>query len=168
MCFYMINEALFMLIHLWVVNTACVLFWRIWCVELSWWWPPADFGVNFFDGRRLFGPHKSWLGNGVGVLVGVVFGLLFTSLYWGVVYSLGATLGSFLLSFIKRRLNMKPGAPFFPFDQMDYLLGTLVVFLVLRVPVNVFVFLVAVFITVPLHIFGNLVIYKIGLRRVPW
>src|SRR3989344_6564590 len=47
--------------------------------------------------------------------------------FWivGLTFGLGAILGDHVKSFFKRRLGMAPGAPWWPFDQVDYSLGAL-------------------------------------------
>jgi len=53
-------------------------------------------------------------------------GLMFV-LFMGGAIGFGAIVGDLVFSFIKRRLNISSGKPFVPWDQIDYILGTLVV-----------------------------------------
>lgn len=41
----------------------------------------------------------------------------------GLLFGLGTAIGDHLKSFIKRRLGKKPGAMWWPFDQVDYVFG---------------------------------------------
>ena len=78
---------------------------------------PVDFGATWFDGRPLFGPHKTIRG----ILVcftgsTLVFPLLGVS--WQVAAYAAALLiaGDLLSSFIKRRLRMASGESVFVLD----------------------------------------------------
>ncbi|MFZ5842570.1 MAG: CDP-archaeol synthase [Pseudomonadota bacterium] len=110
-----------------------------------WDWP-IDAGVSL-AGVRLFGDHKTVRG----LLAGVVAGALVfigqqllcarfeplraiarldyatASWWWGAALGLGALLGDLLKSFFKRRFGIAPGQPWFPFDQIDWMLGALLI-----------------------------------------
>jgi len=104
---------------------------------------PLDFGKSF-RGIRIFGDHKTFRG----LISGMIFGFLvvmlqvylynvsefFRSISWlkydqinwvlfGLLSGAGPLLGDAIKSFFKRRMNLKPGATWFPFDQIDYILG---------------------------------------------
>jgi len=163
-----VPDALNMLIHLWVANTVAFFFAKFWQSHKTWIWPPADFGYNFFDHRRIFGKHKTYINLPIILFSGMFVGYFFSTVYLGFLYALGMYIGSFILSFYKRRINVKPGscAPFL--DQSDYIVGTLLVFLIFKQPINLAVFAVATIITIPVHAFGNVVLYKLKLKNVPW
>ena len=102
-----------------------------------------DFSKNFFDGKPIFGPGKTWEGFIFAVIVGTFFGILQITLYpilnpialenglslynlslLSVFFvSIGAMLGDMLGSFIKRRLNISRGRPAPLLDQLDFLFG---------------------------------------------
>lgn len=105
---------------------------------------PVDHGL-VLGGRRLFGSHKTWRGIVAGVIVAsatfaiqqsvsaefaVVRGWCYFD-YAGASWLLGAWMGAGALvgdlvkSLFKRRLGRPPGQPWFPFDQIDWLLGTI-------------------------------------------
>jgi CDP-2,3-bis-(O-geranylgeranyl)-sn-glycerol synthase len=91
---------------------------------------PIDFRTNFLDGRRLFGDNKSIEGFISGVVAGTLIGLAYShymhSYEWvtyGFLSGVGAMSGDLLNSFVKRRLSMKPGQPFIPFDQISFVIG---------------------------------------------
>jgi len=46
---------------------------------------------------------------------------------FGFLISSGAVLGDLLFSFLKRRLKMKPGQRWLPFDQTDYIIGAFLI-----------------------------------------
>ena len=103
---------------------------------------PVDQGKMIFN-KRIFGDHKTWRGFVVGVLgaiIVVVIQFILTKfniieikeleLFWqfilfGFLAGLGALIGDSLESSIKRQLNIQSGKSFFPFDQIDYILGFL-------------------------------------------
>lgn len=101
-----------------------VRFWRGWNPPIS---------------RRWLGDHKTV----VGFLAGVCAGVLATGLqrlidapialvddrHWfvlGLRFGVGAMLGDTLKSFAKRRLRIAPGERWIPFDQLDFVLGALI------------------------------------------
>ena len=135
---------------------------------------PMDFGKTFFDGKPIFGSHKTFRGFFSGLIVGTAVGLLESfvfgyPLFFGAVLSLGALLGDLAGAFVKRRLDVAPGNLMPVFDQIDFVVGALVFsfpfflqFLSLPLVVTVLV------ITPPLHLLTNFVAYKMGLKSNPW
>jgi CDP-2,3-bis-(O-geranylgeranyl)-sn-glycerol synthase len=108
------------------------------------WNAPLDCGRSL-GGTRIFGDHKTVRGLVIGVAVGA---LVFLAQEWlwarsepirsisvlnyasapawlGAWMSFGALVGDLVKSFFKRRLGRKPGAPWFPFDQIDWIVGAL-------------------------------------------
>ncbi len=109
-------------------------------------WPklniPIDFGKTF-QGKRLFGDHKTLRGFVIGILIAmfvsaiqfilnrygvIIFSALrnfFEFLAYGFLSGLGALVGDAVKSFFKRQFGIPSGGPFIPFDQVDYILGFL-------------------------------------------
>jgi CDP-2,3-bis-(O-geranylgeranyl)-sn-glycerol synthase len=108
--------------------------------------PRWDYPLDFYKtwrGQRIFGAHKTWRGLIVGVLAAFLFFIFQKYLYasspaihdfslidynsvnilTGLVMGLGALLGDALKSFFKRQKNIPPGQPWFPYDQLDFVLG---------------------------------------------
>jgi CDP-2,3-bis-(O-geranylgeranyl)-sn-glycerol synthase len=105
---------------------------------------PMDFGWSF-RGRRILGDHKTWRGLAAGIVTAtIVFGLqswLSQHTGWGawmadgfdytglpimvlgVLFAVGALGGDALKSFFKRQIGIAPGKKWFPFDQIDYIIG---------------------------------------------
>jgi CDP-diglyceride synthetase len=86
----------------------------------------------------------------------------------GFLMGFGVIGGDHLKSFFKRRLNILPGARWWPFDQLDFVFGSLVATLPFvgwigweRISAIVGIILI-------LHPLGNAFSYWIGLRKVPW
>lgn len=141
-----------------------------------------DNGKKAFDGRPLFGPHKTWLGLVGGILLGVATGALVYGLTYSFPHlplelavslsacffrafllSLGTHFGDLLGSFTKRRLNKKAGDSFPFFDQLGFYLFAILV----SAPfywfgwVNFFVWLI---ITIGVHPLFNFFAWVMGLQ----
>ena len=108
---------------------------------------PIDFGKTF-RGKRLLGKNKTirgvLIGTIVGALTGLVQFLLYSNLNWfdsivrGIDYSdpivialggsmgFGALFGDAVESFFKRQLSIQSGKSWFPFDQIDYVIGGII------------------------------------------
>ncbi len=109
------------------------------------WETPLDFGLQYKE-QRIFGPNKRIRGLVVGiVLATLVIGIqkyLFAHYLWvlehswfdyrpawvwllGPLFGTGALLGDAVESFFKRQRGIPAGQPWFPLDQLDYIIGGL-------------------------------------------
>ncbi|HWG91072.1 MAG TPA: CDP-2,3-bis-(O-geranylgeranyl)-sn-glycerol synthase, partial [Candidatus Thermoplasmatota archaeon] len=108
---------------------------------------PIDGGRNWKDGRRILGDGKTWRGLLLPpfLVAAAIVGLHYAAqtealrnLGWssfgptavvagvlGFAIALGALVGDAVESFFKRRLNKKRGEAWFPFDQLDFVVGGL-------------------------------------------
>ncbi|HSX36246.1 MAG TPA: CDP-archaeol synthase [Patescibacteria group bacterium] len=106
---------------------------------------PIDCGKTF-RGGRLLGAHKTWRGllSGIFFAVLTLWGqqVLVTHVAWlsnitasinyphlpivllGILFGFGALGGDAVKSFFKRRAGVLPGRSWFPFDQIDYIVGS--------------------------------------------
>lgn len=148
---------------------------------------PLDFGKSF-RGKRIFGDHKTLRGIIFGSLAGIIIAFIQTILYnkfalfkeisiipydqhnfvlLGFLMGFGAMLGDLIKSFFKRQVGRKPGEKFFPFDQLDFLLGSLLLTsIVFRPSWKVIVFLIII---IPLfHIGLNRIGYLIKIQKTKW
>lgn len=96
-------------------------------------------------------------------------------LIFGLLMGSGAMLGDIVKSFFKRRLNIKSGNPFPPFDQLDFILGALALYYGIGPYVlNHFYSLsgwtiLFIFVLTPLaHVLMNVIGYVLGLQDVWW
>lgn len=100
------------------------------------WQTPMDFGLSY-HGKRLLGDNKRWRGVVLGTLMAVFTGLITNHFYFhnnnlklwlihSALVGLGALLGDAIESYFKRLVGKKPGERWFPFDQLDYIVGGLV------------------------------------------
>ncbi|MBU4178176.1 MAG: CDP-archaeol synthase [Desulfurivibrionaceae bacterium] len=80
---------------------------------------PLDHGTTWFDGRPLFGPHKTIRGI-LTSLIGSTLAFPLLGVSWQTAMAAGALLmaGDLLSSFIKRRLHMASGESVFGLDQI--------------------------------------------------
>lgn len=146
---------------------------------------PIDFGKNW-RGSRIFGDNKTWRGLLFGALLGGLTALvtyaalpeLYSSVTTkvqltnisvfsvGVLLGAGALLGDALESFFKRRAGVKPGDSWFPFDQIDYVIGGLLFVspLVRLTPSQGGTIFILYF---GLHLLTAYLGYKIGLKDKP-
>jgi CDP-2,3-bis-(O-geranylgeranyl)-sn-glycerol synthase len=107
---------------------------------------PVD-GGRTYRGKRIFGDHKTVRGFIVGVLTGFFISLLqmflFNNFSWfaeisgsinysdpmvlllGAALGFGALMGDAVKSFFKRQFGVKSGQSWFPYDQIDYIIGGL-------------------------------------------
>lgn len=107
------------------------------------WKAPLDFNKQL-GGKPIFGKNKTWRGLLSGIVVAIitvyaqqlllevlgkniwVAGQNFTeysAVILGTLLGAGALLGDAVESFFKRRINIAPGKSWFPFDQIDYIIG---------------------------------------------
>ncbi len=126
---------------------------------------PVDFGVMLGQ-SRLVGPSRTFLGLIVAILVGIIW-LSVSDDSYALIKTLLAFVGVVLASFIKRRLNLKQGAPFLIADQIDYLLLVAAVFYICALE-NIFVLGAALIITAIAHPIVCYVAYKLHLKESPF
>jgi CDP-2,3-bis-(O-geranylgeranyl)-sn-glycerol synthase len=84
----------------------------------------------------------------------------------GPLFAVGALGGDAVESFIKRSRGVKSGASWFPFDQLDYVIGAIIVtlpFVVLTPAVYVAMLLIWFIV----HIVASYVGYLVGLKKAP-
>jgi len=140
-----------------------------------------------FKGIRIFGDHKSWRGLISGIIGGLITVALQAHFYntsdfvkqisWlnysnvnlillGTLAGAGALLGDAIKSFFKRRTNLKPGAPWFPFDQIDYILGG-IVFMLPIVQFEWWRYSLIIVLYVGLHVGATVLGYLVKLKDSP-
>lgn len=140
------------------------------------WNAPLDFGKKY-RGIRVLGPNKTVRGVVCGVIAGTIAGIaLYASLFrlsdpWPLIamaaaMSFGALLGDAAESFIKRQRRIPAGRVWFPFDQLDYIIGGLLFVLPFGVPpLRIVLATIALFFG--LHLLVSYVGYKLKLKDRP-
>ncbi len=96
---------------------------------------PLDFYLNFND-KRVFGKHKTIRGMISAMIIGEVTYLTELNfmhqtlpnlpIYYGLAMGFSALLGDAVKSFFKRQLNITPGKSWFPFDQFDWIVASII------------------------------------------
>lgn len=131
---------------------------------------PIDFGKIFWDGKPIFGSHKTLRGFFSGLVVGTLVGFVQTLLFQNILFqyepqfrydvllgfmmSLGALVGDLTESFIKRRLDISPGSSFPIADQLDFVAGAFLFSLPVSPP-SLLTALIILVITPPIHFLTN-------------
>jgi len=145
---------------------------------------PIDGGATF-RGHRVFGDHKTVRGFVVGIpgaiaVAGIQF-LLYTNvaffrtlmpvdlsqrswLLFGFLMGLGTLLGDAVKSFFKRQVGKQPGESWFPWDQLDSVIGALALTaLAFHIPLHI---AIAVLVLGPtIHMLAETIGYRTGLRK---
>jgi CDP-2,3-bis-(O-geranylgeranyl)-sn-glycerol synthase len=150
---------------------------------------PID-GGRTWGGRRVLGDGKTWRGTAVGTLVGFALAFLCNAAADPVGSALGvtlprfSTLGAFGLafgamlgdvaaSFLKRRTGRERGAAFPGLDQLDFVVGALLLAAALDFAWFTDTFTLPVLgvvlaVTPILHVTTNVGAYYLGLKDEPW
>jgi len=135
--------------------------------------PPLDFGKSLSDGQRIFGTNKTIGGFVGGLMIGAVIGVFGFYLFSKVLLtisllaSLGALLGDLAGAFLKRRLKIKPGGPVPGVDQLDFVMGALLVVFPFY-QISLTSVLILIFVTPPIHFLTNVGAYVLGLKSNYW
>jgi len=148
---------------------------------------PIDGGKKLW-GHPVFGPHKTWRGIIAGIVVATLLlagqQFLFANFEWvkfisggvdyaslptlllGPLFAIGALGGDAIESFFKRQQGIKSGGKWIPFDQIDYIIGSVLIslFFVVLTPVQYFLMFIIWFL---IHILSTFVGYKMGLKKDP-
>lgn len=154
---------------------------------LSRWNAPVD-GGRTWRGKQLLGAHKTWRGFVTGMafaaLIVFVQQLLARHISWidaqlintpfnqlaawwfGPLLGLGALGGDAIKSFFKRQFDRGSGTSWVPFDQIDYIIGSVLIslpILILSIAQYVWVFVIYFVLHLLMSLFG----YAIGFKKMP-
>lgn len=132
--------------------------------------------------ERLLGAHKTWRGIVLATIIGtLIFATQkyaytkgFTSLalidysgfsiLLGTLLGFGAILGDAFKSYYKRKQHIEPGHPWMPWDQLDFVIGGLLLSMLMYVP-SAEVALILLITSPLLHIVVNYIGYKLGINK---
>ncbi len=143
-------------------------------------------GYKFLENpinKKLFGKNKTWRGLVFAVLA-AGFVALFQFYFYPVIpnfglidynnaklvfaaallLGIGAILGDMVESFFKRRLNIAPGKPWMPFDQLDFVIGALALVCIVYLPTLEIVLIILIMSPI-LHLLVNFIGYKLKIRE---
>jgi CDP-2,3-bis-(O-geranylgeranyl)-sn-glycerol synthase len=129
---------------------------------------------------RLLGSHKTVVGFALGVLSAMVVtaiqakvavpGAIGGDVHWpwlGLAFGVGSMGADALKSLAKRRLRISPGAPWIPFDQLDFAIGALVcVAPLVRLGWGDIAIILAM--TFVGDLLVNQLSFRIGVKTTPW
>ncbi|MDB5180532.1 MAG: hypothetical protein JWO54_290 [Candidatus Saccharibacteria bacterium] len=148
---------------------------------------PID-GGRTWRGHELLGPHKTWRGIIAGIIIAtfvlwlqqylaanydwaraITDGIDYTSLpvlILGPLFAIGALGGDAIESFFKRQRNIKSGGSWVPFDQLDYIIGSVFVtlFFVILTPMQYLWIFIIWFV---MHLVASYIGYLLGLKKDP-
>lgn len=140
------------------------------------WKTPVDFGLSW-RGKRLTGDNKTWRGVVVGSVLAMITAIIISKLVpetivnsaiplTGFLLGFGALAGDFVESFIKRQMDIKPGSSWFPWDQLDYIIGALL-FTRWVAPLPGWTITTIVVFYFVLHLVASYIGYKLKLKPTP-
>lgn len=177
-----ILQALYFILPAYLANMAPVL---------MKWIPAGDYPVDrgrTWRGQRIFGDNKTYRGLISGSITGIITVFLqkkiSPALYKiniiqydqltisqiilvGLAFGLGALLGDLVKSFFKRQFDIMSGKIWFPFDQLDFVIGALLAVSLFYIPPIKHIIII-ILITPPLHFLTNSAAYFIKLKKVWW
>lgn len=140
-----------------------------------------------FRGKRIFGSHKTIRGFIVGILSSIATVYLAVYLYaqfplvreWitldysrinpmllGFLLGFGALFGDAIKSFFKRQIGIAPGKSWFPFDQMDHIVGG-ILFTAFYIPLTPVQYLLLFIVWFLVHPFSTFIGYLLKLKKEP-
>lgn len=148
---------------------------------------PMDFGKTY-RGHRVFGSHKTWRGFISGILVATLVLWLqqlsvehyawaanltsqidytqLPTLLLGPLFAIGALGGDAIESFFKRQRNTPPGHGWFPWDQLDYIIGaSLITAPFVALTAGQYVWLILLWFVI--HLISTYVGWLIGFKERP-
>ena len=145
---------------------------------------PIDFNKKINE-KPLLGKNKTFRGLIFGIIFAIIIAYLQFLMYgkeffrnisfldyqnWlliGFLIGLGALTGDSVKSFFKRRLNIKLGAKFVPFDQTDFVVGSLL-FIMPIFDLTLKIFFVSLLLSFILHIIVNHIAFYLKIRNEKW
>ncbi|MBI1848425.1 MAG: CDP-archaeol synthase [Candidatus Rokubacteria bacterium] len=137
-------------------------------------------GWNRPISSRWLGTHKTVMGFAAGLLGALIMTFLQHLIGWrtgvvdhdrwvelGLRFGVGAMAGDSAKSFFKQRLRIPPGRPWIPFDQLDFVLGALIV-VAPRAALGLGDIALVLGVSAAGHIAVNHAAYWLGIRDVKW
>ena len=150
---------------------------------------PVDFGKSDKNGVRWIGDGVTWRGLIGGTLIGIITGIIqglaapyilsnfgqfittpiITNVSEGILIGFllgfGALLGDALGSFLKRRIGIGRGQPAPILDQLDFLIVALIL-VSFVVKLDWLFIILAIVLTLIIHLLANTIAYLLGLKDV--
>jgi len=149
-------SAFYFILPLYLMNALILVLWR------------KKIITNFMINKEVFGIGRYWDGIFL-IIFGVclLYYIFFNSWQLGLVMGSGMAFGVLSSSFIKRRIGLKSGSPFPILDQLDFVLGSGLFYLLFFGTLYEGFFIICL-LTLIFHPLSNLLAYKLGLKDVWW
>ena len=176
---FFVLKCIYLMLPAYFANMSPVIFKKIDFLDY-----PVDFNKKI-NGQPIFGRNKTFRGFFFGVIFAIIIAYLqfllhdvsffnklsFTNyeswMLFGFLMGFGALAGDLAKSFFKRRVNIKPGNKFIPFDQIDFPVGSLLLTSILF-GLTLKIYIVAVLVSVALDIAVNHVSFYLKIRNKAW
>jgi len=129
---------------------------------------PLDLKKNFFDGRRILGDAKTFLGLPVALFFGFLGGWVLAQPKMGILLGFFLYLGEIMSGFLKRRLGVKRGERLFFIDQTDYVITGFLGLKILNIKIEIQTLIIALFFALIAHPFACRLGYRLKIRTKPW
>lgn len=139
------------------------------------WSYPIDF-YQTFRGKRILGDHKTIRGLLTGILAAIATAtiqqyfyniIIINPIIFGTACAIGALGGDMAKSFFKRQIGIALGKKWFPFDQIDYIIGGILA-TSFFVTLSFFEYTLIVIVWFALHIISSKIGYLLKLKSVPY
>jgi len=141
----------------------------------------VDF-LNYPVSKKNLGDHKTWRGLFFGVLMATVVVFIQKNMFPNIPFKLldyneinpliigpllgaGALIGDMIKSFFKRRVGIKPGSSWIPFDQIDWIVGANL-FLLGYTNIGLQNIAISIVLMGALHPLANLIGFTLKLQKV--
>jgi CDP-2,3-bis-(O-geranylgeranyl)-sn-glycerol synthase len=142
---------------------------------------PIDLNIRFKE-KPLFGENKTYRGFFFGILIAIFTVYIQKILYpymtiislinyneiniflLGFLLGFGALFGDLLKSFFKRRLSIKPGQSWIPFDQIDWVIGAILL-INLYINLSFKEILISIILLGSLHPLVNILSYTLKIQK---
>jgi len=140
---------------------------------------PLDMGKFFVDGKRIFGEGKTVEGTVAGIVFGIITTLLIHNYFvaetafvgnyflYGILVTVGAVVGDILASFVKRRVGRDRGTNLPLLDQLDFVIGGLILGSLVFIPESYDIVLLLI-LTFFMHSLTNRLAFALKIKNVPW
>lgn len=135
---------------------------------------PVDMNIKLF-GKPLLGEHKTVRGFLVAIVTSEIVYLILIylfnfqpisniSIYFGCISGAASMFVDSIKSLFKRQLNIAPGVPWVPFDQLDWVLGTYIVYSCVK-GANLQLFIVMMVCGLVAHLITKFIGHLVGINK---
>ena len=161
-----ITQTLKLLSCLWITNATLtilpLILKKIHIKDLA-----LDGNRKWFDGRRILGKSKTLIGIPVALFIGAIIGTIWSNFNEGLFLGVCTYFGTTISGFFKRRIGIKPGQPWIPFDEIDFVVGALVFVSPIYFP-GLLESVIIVIMSAFGHIAVNQGAFYLGIRKEKW